>query len=352
MKKHTGCSMQYEIRFKGLCQQLLRPDVTLSKRAEFRLKVLDWYRLESKKYSYNNKPNVELTSRHFGIAHSTIYYWISKFNPHSLISLEDKSKRPKKLRSSSVSFDVIEKINEIRQENKTYSKDKIHTILLRDNPELNTPSISTIGRIIKRYNMFYNSDIPKHKSFAKSRRTSKTQERKRLTEKLRACDVDSIIEYDMKHVTRIGNKLYAMCGIDQLSKRPVIHITRTPSSNQSVIALQKIVKKFGKNIVIINDNGSENMKNAEEYLLKEGITQFWTRPCQPKDKPFIERFIGTFQRECLAFHRHPMTVEELQHIADEWVEKYEDYRPHASLGGLTPNEFYNRFKKTSQNISG
>ena len=80
MKKHTGCSMQYEIKFPGLCQNFLKSEVNLSKKAEFRLKVIDWYRLKSKDYSTNSKPNAELTCRHFGLSRSTFYFWLSKFN--------------------------------------------------------------------------------------------------------------------------------------------------------------------------------------------------------------------------------------------------------------------------------
>ena len=129
----------------------------------------------------------------------------------------------------------------------------------------------------------------------------------------------------------------------------MIHISSRPSSFQSKVALEKVVAKFGKNITIINDNGSENMKVAEDYLKEIGIKQVWTRPCQPKDKPFIERFIGTFQRECLDFNYRSMSVEEMQRIADDWVNKYESYRPHASLGGLTPNEYYHKIIQNKSN---
>jgi hypothetical protein len=41
------------------------------------------------------------------------------------------------------------------------------------------------------------------------------------------------------------------------------------------------------------------MKDAQEYLASPHITQYWTRPNSPKEKPFAERLIGTLQRECL-----------------------------------------------------
>jgi len=38
------------------------------------------------------------------------------------------------------------------------------------------------------------------------------------------------------------------------------------------------------------------MLEAEEYLVLQGVTQYWTRPKELKDKPFVERLIGTLQR--------------------------------------------------------
>ena len=50
MKKHTGCSMQSIVKFPGLCQHFFRPEVNLSKKAQHKIEVIDWYRLESKTY--------------------------------------------------------------------------------------------------------------------------------------------------------------------------------------------------------------------------------------------------------------------------------------------------------------
>jgi hypothetical protein len=63
--------------------------------------------------------------------------------------------------------------------------------------------------------------------------------------------------------------------------------------------LAKAIERFGKGISIVNDNGSENMGEAEALLSETGVKQYWTRPNSPKEKPFVERLIGTLQRELL-----------------------------------------------------
>jgi putative transposase len=81
------------------------------------------------------------------------------------------------------------------------------------------------------------------------------------------------------------------------------------------------------------------MKDAEAYLLSENIRQYWTRPYSPKEKPFVERFIGTFQKECLDYNYDLMNVTGLREVADAWLDKYHFYRPHESPGFLTPADF-------------
>jgi transposase InsO family protein len=82
------------------------------------------------------------------------------------------------------------------------------------------------------------------------------------------------------------------------------------------------------------------MKDVEDFLAQMNITQYWTRPYTPKDKPFIERFIGTFQRECLDYHYEPLNAAELSEITDAWLDKYHFYSPHEAPGFLTPRHQY------------
>ena len=84
----------------------------------------------------------------------------------------------------------------------------------------------------------------------------------------------------------------------------------------------------------------------------ENITQLWTRPRTPKVKPCVERMIGTLQTECLDYLTGPMSVSELQAEIDSWLKKYHSYRPHESLGFLTPHEFlYNFMSHSSTAVS-
>jgi hypothetical protein len=125
-----------------------------------------------------------------------------------------------------------------------------------------------------------------------------------------------IIEFDMKHIYLLEYKHYAFCAIDLFTKEAAVHIAYSSSSRNGKAALEKTVSRFGKNIKIVNNNGSENMKDAENYLVSLNIPRYWTRPQSPKEKPFVERLIGTLQRECLDFNYAPLNVAELSCVVD------------------------------------
>ena len=73
-----------------------------------------------------------------------------------------------------------------------------------------------------------------------------------------------------------------------------MHTASSPSRRNAKTALEKMIARFGKQICIVNGNGSKNMKDAEGYLASLGITQYRTRPQSSKEKPCVERLMGTF----------------------------------------------------------
>jgi transposase InsO family protein len=121
--------------------------------------------------------------------------------------------------------------------------------------------------------------------------------RKRKPYGLKKDNARQIIELDMNHIQLLGVKLYAFCGIDQFTREAVVHIATSPSSKNAKTAIKKIIARFGTGIKITNDNGSENMKDAETFLAQMNITQYWTRPYTPKDKAFNERFHRALYRD-------------------------------------------------------
>jgi transposase len=310
MRGRVGCPARIITRLPRQREPARVGAPALSEKAKRRLEVLDRYFKKSPRFSKNKKPNAALACRHFGIHRSRFYRWKARYNPMRLESLEPGSAVPKRKRRPEYTRAPVEKVRAIRKEDQTYSGKKIRPVLPRSMAEAEVPSVSTLGRLIRREHLFFRPDTKLHRK--RSNAALKAHERRRKPAGLKATGPNQVVEYDMKHVYLLGQKLYAFVAIDPFKKDAVLRIATTPSSLNSKAALEKVVARYGKDIAVVNDNGSENMDKAEEFLAAAEITQYWTSPYAPKEKPYIERFIGTFQKECA-----PTTLARLSLRADE-----------------------------------
>ena len=304
----------------------------LSKEAKHRLKIIDYFFLKANK-------NVSLTARHFGVTRGYVYKWLNRFNPKHLESLENNTRRPKHTRKPLYDWEIIALIRKYRESKDTcaFSAKKLAAIIKEDYPGTKfCVSAATIGRIIKKFNLFFH----RIKQFTKQRVKQVkawNKLKKRRPAGLKATAPREIIEFDMKHIYVCNRKYYAMCSIDPVAKEAYLHLSRTCTSRQARIALEDTVEIFGKDIVILNDNGSENKGEAWDYLEKQEIVQYFAHPRAPKEKPFVERFIGSLQRECLDVYKDDIVTEEdLVYYVNRWLNNYHFLRPHQSLNYETP----------------
>lgn len=93
----------------------------LTERAKYKIKVLDWYR------THGN--NNSLTARHFGISRMTLYHWIKRFKHLDIIRLNEKSRKPKRLRQPATNWQTVIRIVQLREQYPSWSKYKIKALL-------------------------------------------------------------------------------------------------------------------------------------------------------------------------------------------------------------------------------
>lgn len=87
------------------------------------------------------------------------------------------------------------------------------------------------------------------------------------------------------------------------------------------------------------DNGSEFIsKVLDKWAYENNVELDFSRPGKPTDNPFIESFNGSFRDECLNANWF-FSLEDAQEKFDIWKEDYNNYRPHSSLGDMSPNEY-------------
>ena len=89
------------------------------------------------------------------------------------------------------------------------------------------------------------------------------------------------------------------------------------------------------------DNGSEFIsKSLDKWAYDHKVTLDFSRPGKTTDNPYIESFNGSFRDEGLNTNWF-MSLQDAKEKIEAWRQEYNAFRPHSSLGNLTPDQVYN-----------
>jgi transposase InsO family protein len=302
--------------------------VRLSRAARQRVKWFDYARCG----------NIAQTCRYFGISRKTFHKWKKRYSPYHLSSLQDRPRTPKRFRTSRVPCEAVALVKQLRTRYPYYSKYKLAVILRRDHGVV--LSASTVGRLIKKHQLFFKSPYPpKKKRYA----AAQAIERRHLSQEYPLLKPGDLVESDTKHLPFLGVKRYAFVAVDCVGKGAVIVLATTPSSAKNAALVYRAQAVFPFPVKAWeNDNGPENLKDFHTTLTRSGITQYFAYPYCPDDKPYVERLIGTLEREFVQQGNLVSDLEEQQRRIDRWLDEYHGFRPHQSLAYLTPNEYYQK----------
>lgn len=103
--------------------------------------------------------------------------------------------------------------------------------------------------------------------------------------------------------------------------------------------LDKICCRRGYPLQLRLDNGPENISKAMiSWANKNNVHIHYIQPGKPAQNAYIERFNRTYREEVLDMYLF-RGIAEVQVITDKWVQEYNNERPHAALGNLTPKAF-------------
>jgi len=149
--------------------------------------------------------------------------------------------------------------------------------------------------------------------------------------------------------TERGGKLRILAIIDEYT-RECLAIRVAPSIPASAVVevLEWLFLTHGVPRYLRSDNGPEFVARAVCQWLKEsGCQTLFINPGSPWENGYIESFNDKLRDECL--NREIFrNGKEAQTIAETWRQEYNNYRPHSSLGYLTPAEFARRYYEKNQ----
>lgn len=158
---------------------------------------------------------------------------------------------------------------------------------------------------------------------------------------------DHVWSYDfVMDSTMDGKRLKLLTVIDEFNKHAFpIECRRSMTSADVARVLRNLFVIYGQPEWMRSDNGSEFIAKAVQKLLFEkGIKTQFIEPGKPWQNGYNESFNGILRDDCLNKWQF-LTIREARLVLDDWIDEYNDYRPHGSLGGLTPNLFQEQWEQ-------
>jgi len=141
-----------------------------------------------------------------------------------------------------------------------------------------------------------------------------------------------------------GQRIRALTVVDNWSRECLmIHVDKSIKGECVVDAMEYLRDVLGRSPGRIQvDNGSEFISKAmDRWAYENKIVLDFSRPGKPTDNPFIESFNGSFRDECLNTNWF-LSLEDARDKVEKWRHDYNTFRPHSSLGNLTPEEYRDR----------
>jgi transposase InsO family protein len=299
--------------------------------------------------------NIALASRKISISRVWLSLIHSKWEKSGRDprSLEPNSRAPKNTdKRKRIDFKIENKIVAVR--NKYYwGKDKLETVLKRDYGI--AVGATTINRYLNKHGLI-DVKISQRIKTAHKNKVERKQKCRPPTE-IKDYKPGALVEKDMKFIVRLGAFRYTEkykakenfwnqhTLIDTFTRIRTIGLAADGESKTAVAVQEECEKRLPFKIACANtDNGSENEKDFDEYLIKNDIMHFYSRSGTPTDNPRVERSHLTDEME---FYQHGnicKTFAEQKKRLAAWEYRYNYVRPHQALGNLTPMEFYELWK--------
>jgi len=140
--------------------------------------------------------------------------------------------------------------------------------------------------------------------------------------------------------TVYGQSIKWLSIVDEYTRRCItLDASRSIRSEDVINRLSELFLMYGVPKHIRSDNGPEFIaKSIQDWVARMSIGTLYVEPESPWENGYAESFHSRLRDEL-------MNVTEFESLAHAracgvtWREDYNDYRPHSSLGGLTPTEF-------------
>jgi putative transposase len=300
----------------------------LSRDARRRWAAVRWYEEHGR--------NASRTARHFGVSRSSLHLWLKHYGEGGPRALEDRSRRPKRVRQPTWSAELEARVLKLRQENPRWGKDMLTPILRREGSAV---SVSMVGRILgklKREGRLLPATLNDPCI------SSRPQIRPYAVRKPRDYPVQvpgDLVQVDSADIRFDGSaQVYKhFTARDYVSRWDVLGVYGRATAVTATSFLEELLSRAPFAIKAIQvDGGSEFKAEFEAACQDKKLRLFVLPPRSPKLNGRVERAQRTHKEEFYQLLDPPDTLKEMRAQLLKQEQRYNTYRPHQALGYLTP----------------
>jgi putative transposase len=218
---------------------------------------------------------------------------------------------------------LIDQLNKLAQEHPTYGFPKMYSMLRYQGFKWNNKRVKRVYKYMK-LNMI-----------RKRKRRLPVREKQTLSVPM---GMNHTWSMDFMHDALFNTRTFRTLNIiDDYNREALwIEIGLSIGAKSVVDVLDFLITERGKPKEIRVDNGPEfTSVYFENWCHKHRIQIKFTQPGKPTQNAFIERFNRSYRSEVLDLRRFE-SVEQVRQITHEWIEHYNQHRPHKSLGEIPP----------------
>ena len=272
--------------------------------------------------------------REFGISRKTGYKIFNRYKDSGLEGLSDQSRKPHR-HANRLPFQLERTILAIKREKRHWGALKIRDRLARQYPQVKPPAKSTVHAVLERNGLVKRGKRRRYK--AEGTVLGDTQVPNGLW-----CA-------DYKGEFRLGNRRYCYpLTVSDYHSRYLLACEALESTKapMAFTVFERVFKEFGLPRAIRTDNGSPfasphalfGLSRLSVWWLRLGIAIERIKPGHPQQNGRHERMHLTLKKEATK----PASYNFLQQQArfDDFVELYNNDRPHQALAMKYPGEVY------------
>ena len=269
---------------------------------------------------------------------STLYRWQRRLKLEGLQGLEDRSRRPKRMRQRQWGADLAVQVRRLRESCHGWGKDKLAPLLWEDGE---TISISTVGRILKHLEARGLLVEPDRRVVRFKRRPMKRPYAIRKPRGYAVTEPGELVQVDTVEVHPLpGVVIKQYTARDVISRWDVVEAHSRATAGTAKGFLNRLVERMPFPVKAIQvDGGSEFQAEFERACAERGIQLFVLPPHSPKLNGHVERAQRTHKEEFYAYYDGALDLKSLNEALRRWERVYNTIRPHHSLGRRTPARY-------------